>query len=319
MVRLVGNRRSRGDIRLLRMVRMVWPRTQWIFRMVGLVWLDWTERVLRDQRGFGVLRLERVVRMDRALGVLGHQRGFGVQRMVRMERMDWKERVLRNLRVLGHQRAVRVLRLERLVRVDRHLRIQWMVRVVWKRLLWMERMVRMDGEERLLRPIGILGLERMVRVDGAERVLGMVGMVLTFWVLRMVGMERRGWGWRGTTPSAPYAQGTAASTCATGAWTSLISIGIQPGNSVNPFLAIGGFMFSYGANAGYISLRMTVNGTAADGSQRTMAAAKGSGFEMGPGLWASHLASGTSYNIAVQYSTAQAATIYDRQIGGLLG
>jgi hypothetical protein len=85
-----------------------------------MVRMDWKERILRNIRGVGTIRLLRMVGLERVDGterdqrVLGNLWRIGVQWVVWMDR---PERVFRHIRTQWNLRVQRMVRMERLVRM----------------------------------------------------------------------------------------------------------------------------------------------------------------------------------------------------------
>lgn len=105
---------------------------------------------------------------------------------------------------------------------------------------------------------------------------------------------------------------TAASTCATGAWTDLISISYTPASARGLYVG-GGFWFSAGTTLGQIDTRLLIDGAEASGATRRLYPAAKSQPYFIDGYYASHVAA-ASHLVTLQYSAAQAFTIYDRQL-----
>jgi hypothetical protein len=79
------------------------------------------------------------------------------------------------------------------------------------------------------------------------------------------------------------------------------------------FVALGGFQEVYGATAGNMAVRLILNGNDLY-TGRTTAMGKGSYGQAGPAQLMSMFSASSQYILALQYSTSQAATIYDRQL-----
>jgi len=105
---------------------------------------------------------------------------------------------------------------------------------------------------------------------------------------------------------------TVASTCATGAWTNLISISYTPA-SVRGLYIGGGFWFSTGTTLGELDIRFLIDAAEASGATRRLYPATKSQPHFIDGYYASHVAA-ASHLVTLQYSAAQAFTIYDRQL-----